>query len=143
MAAIYELHYEKPNGDVIFCGTLSSEEEVLQEIRLLSVEFPEYDYWYDIVDDGDCCGYADVEVLDAIKEFKNADNAVLFDVVKIDYNDEGGDGERVVANFIFDLGEDIGMILGYDLSASSGSGWSYGAFCILKYGDEEVVSASW
>ena len=94
-------------------------------------------------DDGDCCGYADVEVLDAIKEFKNADNAVLFDVVKIDYNDEGGDGERVVANFIFDLGEEKGIILGYDLSACSGSGWSYGAFCTLKYGDEEVVSASW
>lgn len=53
MAAIYELHYEKPNGDVIFCGTLSSENEVLQEIRQLSIEFPEYDYWYDIVDDGE------------------------------------------------------------------------------------------
>jgi hypothetical protein len=94
-------------------------------------------------DDGDCCGCADVEVIDAVKDLEDADNAVLFDIVKIDYNDDGGDGERVVANFIFDLGGEKGLILGYDLSAGSGSGWSYGAFCTLKYGDEEVVSASW
>lgn len=94
-------------------------------------------------DDGDCCGHADVEVIDAVKGLENSGNAVLRHVVKIDYNDEGADGERVVANFVFDLGEEKGLILGYDLSASSGSGWSYGAFCTLKYEDEEVVSASW
>lgn len=94
-------------------------------------------------DDGDCCGYAGVEIIDAVKDLEDADNAVLFDIVKIDYNDDGGDGERVVANFIFDLGDEKGLILGYDLSAGSGSGWSYGAFCTLKYGEEEVVSASW
>lgn len=94
-------------------------------------------------DDGDCCGCADVEVSDALKDIKSANKAVLFDVVKIDYNEESGDGERVVANFIFDLGKKKGLILGYDLSASSGSGWSYGAYCTLKYEDEEVVSASW
>ena len=49
MAAIYELHYEKPNGDVIFCGILSSEEEALHEIHQLSAEFPEYDYWFEVI----------------------------------------------------------------------------------------------
>jgi len=94
-------------------------------------------------DDGDCCGYADVEVTDYLKDIDNADNAILFDVVKIDYNDDGSEGERVVANFIFDLGSEKGLILGYDLSAGSGSGWSYGASCTLSYNDEEVISASW
>lgn len=94
-------------------------------------------------DDGDCCGYADVEIIDAVKDLNNSDNAVLLDVVKIDYNDDSGGCERVVANFIFDLGDEKGLILGYELSAGSGSGWSYGAHCNLKYEDEEVVSASW
>lgn len=94
-------------------------------------------------DDGDCCGYADVEITDYLKDINNADSAVLFDVVKIDYNDDGSEGERVVANFIFDLGSEKGLILGYDLSAGSSSGWSYGASCTLIYNDEEVVSASW
>lgn len=26
--------------------------------------------------DGDCCGYADVEIIDAVKELNNSDNAV-------------------------------------------------------------------
>lgn len=94
-------------------------------------------------DDGDCCGCANVEITDALKGIDTAASAILMDVIKIDYNQVSGEGERVVANFIFDLGEEKGLILGYDLSASSGSGWSYGAFCTLSYGDEEVVSASW
>ena len=94
-------------------------------------------------DDGNCCGYADVEVIDAVKDLNNADNAILLYVVQIDYNEQSGNGNRVVANFVFDLGDEKGLILGYELSAGSGSGWSYGAFCSLKYGDEEVVSASW
>lgn len=94
-------------------------------------------------DDGDCCGYAGVDILDNIKDNVNANTAVLFDVVKIDYNEFDSDSERVVVNFIFDLGNEKGLILGYDLLAGSGSGWNYGAYCILKYEDEEVVSASW
>lgn len=94
-------------------------------------------------DDGDCCGRADVEIQDALKDMESSHKAVLFDVVKIDYNGDEVEGERVVANFIFDIGDEKGIILGYDLSASSGSGWSYGAFCTLKYKDEEIVSASW
>lgn len=66
---------------------------------------------------------------------------MLRDVVEIDYSDEGY--SRVVVNFIFDLGEEQGLILGYELSAGSGSGWSYGAYCSLKYNDEEITYASW
>lgn len=94
-------------------------------------------------DDGDCCGYADVDVLDAVKELENSESAVLVDVVQIDYTEEHGEYERVVANFIFDLGEHKGLILGYDMHASSGSGWGYGAYCALKYEDETVSCASW
>jgi len=94
-------------------------------------------------DDGDCCGWASIEIVDSVKDLDNCDNAVLLDVVKIDYNENSFEYERTVANFIFDLGQEKGLILGYELSAGSGSGWSYGAFCTLSYGDEEVVSASW
>lgn len=92
-------------------------------------------------DYGDCCGYASVDVIDNLKDKWNAQTAILFDIVKIDYDED--EGERVVVNFIFDLGDEKGLILGYDLSAGSGSGWSYGAFCTLKYETEEVASASW
>lgn len=89
-------------------------------------------------DDGDCCGYAFVSVSDGVER----QDAILFDVVRIEYDNER-DEERVVVNFIFDLGGESGLILGYDLSAGSGSGWSYGAYCSLKYKNEEVASASW
>lgn len=92
-------------------------------------------------DYGDCCGYASVEVIDSLEGEWNAHSATLFDVVRIDYSEDSSD--RVVVNFIFDLGDKKGLILGYDLSAGSGSGWSYGAFCTLKYLNEEVASASW
>ena len=92
-------------------------------------------------DFGDCCGYANVGVLDNLKDKCNAETAVLFDVIKIDYDES--DEDRVVVNFIFDLGDENGLILGYEMSAGSGSGCSYGAFCTLKYNNEEVASASW
>lgn len=92
-------------------------------------------------DGGDCCGFASVEVSDYVKAIEGADSAPLREVVKIEYDES--EGERVVVNFIFDIGGDEGVILGYELTAGSGSGWHYGAYCSLKYGDEEVASASW
>ncbi|RQZ76427.1 hypothetical protein DF052_00280 [Burkholderia glumae] len=62
-------------------------------------------------------------------------------VVKIEYDCD--EGERVVMNFIFDLGDKKGLILGHELSAGSGSGWSYGAYCTLNFNGEEIASASW
>lgn len=47
MMPIYEIYYERQNGDVVFCGILESEMEAIEEIRLLGTEFPEHDYWYE------------------------------------------------------------------------------------------------
>lgn len=87
--------------------------------------------------DGDCCGWSDVEVSDLVTD----DSAILVDAVKISYEMEEGD--RVVVNFVFDLGDQKGLILGYDLSAGSGSGWAYGAHCSLSYQDECIAVASY
>lgn len=89
-------------------------------------------------DQGDCCGWANLEITD---EVNGNPSAKLVDVVRIDYEEEEFD--RVVVNFIFDVGGNKGVILGYDLSAGSGSGWRYRAYVTLKYGDEEVASASY
>lgn len=92
-------------------------------------------------DQGDCCGYADCEVKDFVKTLEGHESAILKDVVMISYESDCSD--RVVVNFIFDLGDNKGVILGYELSAGSGSGWNYGAYCSLKYGNEEIASAQW
>lgn len=92
-------------------------------------------------DHGDCCGWAECEVTDHVQAINNSSNAKLQDVVQIDYSDD--DSCRVVVNFIFDIGAGEGVILGYDMAAGSGSGWSYGAFCTLWCGEEEVANVSW
>lgn len=91
-------------------------------------------------DNGDCCGYADCEVSDYVRDIESSPSAVLKDVVRIEYD---GDFSRVVVNFIFDVGDNKGVILGYEMVAGSGSGHGYGAYCVLKCGDEEVAQASW
>ena len=75
---------------------------------------------------------------------EDKDEAVLVNVVEIDYLAEDYDySDRNVINFIFDLGDQKGLILGYDLQAGSGSGWDYGAYVTLYYDKEKVASASW
>ncbi|WP_124836044.1 hypothetical protein [Burkholderia glumae] len=90
---------------------------------------------------GDCCGWYGHEVTDCLRDLEEKDKAVLVQVVKIEYDCD--EGERVVMNFIFDLGDKKGLILGHELSAGSGSGWSYGAYCTLNFNGEEIASASW
>ena len=95
-------------------------------------------------DGGDCCGWSECYIEDSLVNLEDKEAAVLVDVVEIDYLDEDSDAsERSVINFIFDLGDKKGLILGYDLQAGSGSGWSYGAYVTLYYDKEEVASASW
>lgn len=95
-------------------------------------------------DGGDCCGWSECYVEDSLVDLKDKTEAVLVDVVEIDYSDEDTDcSARSVINFIFDLGDKKGLILGYDLKAGSGSGWSYGAYVTLYFDKEEVASASW
>ena len=84
------------------------------------------------------------DIDDALENLKDKSTAALVDVVEISYSeDDGSDFDRTVVNFVFDLGEQRGLILGYDLSAGSGSGYSYGAYVSLRYGDEDVAGASW
>ena len=95
-------------------------------------------------DGGDCCGWSECGIDDALENLKDKSTAVLVDVVEISYSEDcGSDFDRTVVNFVFDLGEQRGLILGYDLSAGSGSGYSYGAYVSLHYGDEDVAGASW
>ena len=99
-------------------------------------------------DGGDCCGWSECSIEDSLVDLKDKAEAVLVDVVEINYSDEyfveySDVFERNVINFIFDLGDKKGLILGYDLKAGSGSGWSYGAYVPLYYDKEEVASASW
>lgn len=92
-------------------------------------------------DDGDGCGYADVDVNDCLKDLVGNSNAILRDVTRTEYEDDSG--ASTTLNFIFDLGDKTGIILGYELSAGSGSGWSYGAHCTLSYKDRELAEAYW
>lgn len=92
-------------------------------------------------DQGDCCGWSECAVSDMVKEIEGASDARLKHVVRIDYPED--EGERVVVNFIFDIGGGDGAILGYDMSAGSGSGWGYGAWCKLMHGDEEIASVDY
>lgn len=94
-----------------------------------------------IVDDqGDCCGYASCDTTSVIPEGVDVSKLFLKDCVSISYDDEYSD--RVVLNFVFTDG-DGELILGYDLSAGSGSGWSYGSYVKLYLGERELASASW
>ena len=96
-------------------------------------------------DGGDCCGWSNCYIEDSLVDLKDKAEAVLVDVVEIDYSDDADSdySDRSVINFIFDLGDKKGLILGYDLQAGSGSGWSYGAYVTLYFDKEEVASASW
>ena len=95
-------------------------------------------------DGGDCCGWSKCYIEDSLVDLKEKEEAVLVNVIEIDYPPEDFDcSNRTVINFIFDLGNQKGLILGYDLQAGSGSGWSYGAYVTLYYDKEEVASASW
>ena len=95
-------------------------------------------------DKGDCCGWNECYVENSLVNLKNKAEAVLVDAVEIDYSDEDSDcSTRCVINFIFDLGDKKGLILGYDLQAGSVSGWSYGAYVTLYFDKEEVASVNW
>lgn len=92
-------------------------------------------------DSGDCCGYASCEQVGVIPDHVDIEKLVCKDCVKIEY-DESYCGNRSVVNFVFTDGEGE-LILGYELSAGSGSGWSYGAYVQLKLGDEVLAEESW
>lgn len=52
MAALFELYFEDETADIIFCDEYETEQDVVKDMHQLSVEFPEFNYYYKIVDDG-------------------------------------------------------------------------------------------
>ena len=92
-----------------------------------------------VEDGGGCCGWSDYDVT-TIPEGVDVTKLVLKDCVQIDYDEEYSN--RVVLNFVFSDGKGE-LVLGYDLSAGSGSGWSYGAYVTLSLGERELATASW
>lgn len=91
-------------------------------------------------DNGGCCGYAQCDEVSAIPSHVSTDALVLKDCVEIEYDER--DEDRKVLNFVFTDGEGE-LILGYELRAGSGSGWSYGAWVSLSLEDREICGASW
>ena len=93
-----------------------------------------------IEDDGGCCGFATYSVTNELPESISTKDLVLKDCVQIQYDNEYKD--RTVLNFVFSAPEGE-LILGYELCAGSGSGWSYGAFVRMKLGKDVLAEASW
>jgi hypothetical protein len=94
-----------------------------------------------IEDGGDCCGYSSCEepskeTIDILAKI----NPVLIDCVQIDYEDEYQ--SRTVINFVFQDSDNY-WILGYDLKAGSGSGWTYGAYVKIMLEGQNLGEASW
>lgn len=74
------------------------------------------------IDEGDCCGYADIEVL------KNTfEGDVLITNIETE-DDYDGDSERVLVTF-YGANKQIYQANLYD---GSGSGWDYGAVATLS-----------
>lgn len=91
---------------------------------------------------GDCCGYASCdEVTNEITDSVDVSTLTLKGLVEIEYDDRYND--RRVLNFIFVTPNGSELLLGYELSAGSGSGWSYGAWVSISLGDKQLSSASW
>lgn len=98
-----------------------------------------------VEDQGDCCGYSSCEQKEVIPSHVDVNNLVLKDCVRISYEDEEDNyasGSRSVLNFVFTDGNGD-LILGYELSAGSGSGWEYGAWVELRLEDTALASESW
>ncbi len=50
MPAIYEIYYENKQGEVVFCSDfITTEMNAREEINQLSAEFPEHDYWFEVI----------------------------------------------------------------------------------------------
>ena len=83
-------------------------------------------------DNGDCCGFASVSQFGEIP-----DNATLMFCTLTEYDT---DSALSVFNFVFQTDSGECLILGYRLTAGSGSGWSYGAYeglCATHYKREK------
>jgi hypothetical protein len=92
-------------------------------------------------DGGDCCGWAECDETGVIPEGVDTSTLTLKGCVKIEYDEEYN--SREVLNFIFVTPDGSEVLLGYDLSAGSGSGWSYGAWVTVSLDGKTLAEASW
>ena len=93
-------------------------------------------------DQGGCCGFARWDKTGDHQLPADIDTSllVLEGCTLIDYSD--CDSDRIVHNFVFNYKGDK-VVLGYELSAGSGSGWSYGSYVQMKLGDTVLAQAEW
>ena len=93
-------------------------------------------------DHGGCCGHASCEEVNHIPKHVDKDRLVLKSCISLEY--ETGYGEsRSVLNFIFSDGDGGELILGYELTAGSGSGWSYGAYVKISHKGVVLAEERW
>lgn len=92
-------------------------------------------------DHGDCCGWYSCDITN-LPEGTDLDSLILKDCVQIDYSEDSC-SSRSVLNFVFADGEMGEVILGYELAAGSGSGWSYGAYVSLHLDGQELIQVSY
>ena len=90
----------------------------------------------------DCCGFASCKEVEHIPEHVDKSNLVLKDCVSISYDPDYCEARSVI-NFVFSDGHEGELILGYELSAGSGSGWSYGAYVQVKFNGDTLAEESW
>ena len=93
-------------------------------------------------DQGNCCGFARWDKIGDHQLPADIDTSllVLEGCALIDYADH--DTARIVHNFVFNYKGDK-VVLGYELSAGSSSGWVYGAYIQMKLGDTVLAQAEW
>ena len=93
-------------------------------------------------DQGDCCGFARWDKIGDHQLPADIDTSllVLEDCTLIEYDDI--DGKRVVHNFVFNYKGDK-VVLGYELTAGSGSGWAYSAYVKMSLDNETLAEAWW
>ena len=93
-------------------------------------------------DQGDCCGFARWDKIGDHQLPVDIDTSllVLEGCTLIEYDDI--DSERVVHNFVFNYKGDK-VILGYELTAGSGSGWEYGTYVKMSLDNETLAEARW
>jgi len=46
----YEIYYRGPDNIVVYCGDISSEQLVIEEVTILGIEWPCNTYWYEAVE---------------------------------------------------------------------------------------------
>lgn len=98
-------------------------------------------YHFDFIEDeGDCCGYNDINTQLFISEEELARNPAIvkYEIVEDDDFEEGS-----LFRLVF-FGE-VKKMAEVETYSSSGSGWSYGAAvsCLCRETNEEMILSSW